>query len=204
MFSFTLTYPEASTVEVAKPMDRYVVGATLAMALVSFSAFAQQIYSCGNGVYQQTPCPKGSSSKTIRYTPVPDSPPVQYHSTPPQAVEYSASPPAAAAAPQSRSAGGVIANPHGMSLQDKLRNIASDSAYKGSPSARRAAMNAALQEAGYQGAGDYQPPRPVNDQGIGRPANVIDSQTSMPINGAIKVAPNRIWDPSTGQYRNTY
>ncbi len=91
-----------------------------------------------------------------------------------------------------------------MSLQDKLRNIATDSAYKGSPSARRAAMNAALQEAGYQGAGDHQPPKPAHNSSIGQPANVIDSQTSMPINGAIRVAPNRIWDPTTGQYRDTY
>lgn len=51
----------------------------------------------------------------------------------------------------------------------------------------------------------YSPPRfrsPAD--GIGQPANVIDPRTSMPINGAIKVAPNLIWDPTTGQYREAY
>ncbi|EZP43139.1 hypothetical protein BW38_03485 [Stenotrophomonas sp. RIT309] len=187
-------------------MVRVIAAVAFAITIALPTASAQQIYSCGNGVYQQTPCPKGTASKAINYKRVPDSPTVQYGSTGSQAADYSSHqrPTVAPSAARPPSRGGIIANPGGMSLQDKLRQIATDSAYKGSASARRAAMNAALQEAGYQGVGDYQPPKPAYDPGIGQPVNAIDSQTGMPINGAVRVAPNQIWDPNTGQYRSTY
>jgi hypothetical protein len=41
------------------------------------------------------------------------------------------------------------------------------------------------------------------NEGIGHPVRVIDPNTSVPIEGAIKVAPNRIWDPKTGEYHWT-
>ena len=191
-----------------------IIGA-LALLSVAAPAAAQQIYKCSDGSYQQTPCPTGTQpTAVIRYTPEPDSPPSS-----PIGLSFSdgmptprGSMPAPQGMPQYNaqpSQGSVIRNPHGPSLQDKLRRIASDSAYKGSPSARRAAMNAALQEAGYQSAGEYQAPptpraMPSPADGIGLPTRVIDPRTSMPVQGAIKVAPNMIWDPNTGQYRQTY
>jgi len=187
-------------------MVRFIAAVAFAIMTAMPTAYAQQIFSCGNGVYQQTPCPQGTASKAIKYKRVPDSPTAQYSSAGSQAADYSGyqRPTFTPSVQRPQSSTGIIANPGSMSLQDKLKHIATDSAYKGSPSARRAAMNAALQEAGYQGVGDYRPPNPAYNPGIGQPANVIDSQTSMPINGAIRVAPNRIWDPSTGQYRDTY
>ncbi len=187
-------------------MMRLTTAVAFAIMTAMPPASAQQIFSCGNGVYQQTPCPKGTASKAIKYKRVPDSPTAQYSSVGSQAADYSGyqRPTVIPSVQRAQSSAGIIANPGAMSLQDKLKHIATDSAYKGSPAARRAAMNAALQEAGFQGVGDYRPPNPASTLGIGQPANVLDSQTSMPINGAIRVAPNRIWDPSTGQYRDTY
>lgn len=162
-------------------------------------ATGQQIYKCAGGVYSQTPCAGGKAPQKIyRYTPVPDSPPPpSYYAAP-----APASAPPVAAQPSYQQPAAPSGDPH---IQEKLRAIATDSAYKGSPSARRAAMSAALQEAGYAPASQYAPPgmRSPTD-GIGQPANVIDPRTSMPINGAIKVAPNLIWDPATGQYIRTY
>lgn len=163
---------------------------------------AQQVYKCADGVYQQTPCASGKKpEKVYRYTPEPEPAPRRYY---PSASSRSFSYGGNSSARQQRSGGGgVIANPNSQRLQDKLGSIASDSRYKGSPSARRAAMNAAMQEAGYQGAGPYQAPPPASN-GIGQPVQAIDARTGMPINGAIRTAPNQIWDPATGQYRDTY
>lgn len=165
-------------------------------------AVAQQVYKCANGVYQQTPCASGKQpEKVYHYTPEPEPAPQRYSSSASsQRFSYDGN---SSAGQQRSSGGGVISNPNGKSLQDKLASIASDSRYKGSPSARRAAMNAAMQEAGYQGSGPYQAPRPASS-GIGQPVQVIDAGTGMPINGAIRTAPNQIWDPATGQYRDTY
>lgn len=181
----------------------------LALLSVAAPAAAQHIYKCSDGSYQQTPCPTGTKpTAVIRYTPEPSRPAARSENfsfgdaggqryVQPQynQPQYQ----------QPRSTGGLIANPHAPSLQDRLRTIASDPAYKGSPSARRAAMNAAMQEAGIPSAGEYQAPRaPSPTDDIGRPVRVIDQGTSMPVDGAIKVAPNMIWDPSTGRYRQTY
>lgn len=185
-------------------MNSVVVAAALMLAAAP--AGAQQIYKCANGsggnTYQQTPCAAGKSTKQVyRYTPQPDSPRDygQYYRQEAYSSQYRQQ--------ASSSAGGVI--PPGGSgqgnLQERLRSIASDSAYKGRPSARQAAMNAAMQEAGIQPASPYQAPRVASpSDGIGLPVNAINERTGVPVNGAIKVAPNRIWDPTTGQYYDTH
>lgn len=180
----------------------------LALALAS-QASAQQIYKCADGVYQQEPCAGNAKPQAvIGYTPVPDAP-RDYSNRSSQNFEFrdAQSDPRQYSQPR-QSSSAAIANPYAPkepSLQDRLSSIASDPAYRGSPSARRAAMNAAMQESGYQSSGPYQAPRaPSPTDGIGRPARVIDDRTGQPINGAIKVAPNRIWDPATGKYYDTY
>lgn len=179
--------------------------------LVLFSAFpanAQRIYKCSDGAYQQTPCASNSKpAAVIHYTPEPDAPHTTYYAEPAQSFSFGGRQQSVQSQhqPSGRSTAGLISNPNRPSLQDRLSSIASDPAYKGRPSARRAAMNAAMQETGLQGAGDYNAPRaPMPSDNIGQPVQVIDQGTSMPIPGAIKVAPNMIWDPNTGQYRETY
>ncbi len=192
-------------------MKIYIV--LLLLAMPASQAQAEQIYKCSDGKggtsYQQIPCANLADTKQVyRYIRPAERPrnynhnqdysqyqgqasPTQYQSTP----EYQ----------QRGSQGSIISNPSGPSMQDKLAQIARDPRFKGSPSARHAAMSAAMQEAGMQPLAPYQPAYPTSrtsnpSDGVGLPANVIDQRTGMPINGAIKVAPNRIWDPSTGQY----
>lgn len=91
-------------------------------------------------------------------------------------------------------------------LQRELERIARDSAYRGSPSARRAAMNAAMANAELAPAGAYQAPQPPQAPQVGQPATVIDPRTGAPINGAngvIMVGPSRAWNPRTGEYFDT-
>lgn len=185
--------------------------AFIVVVMATTSAQAQTIYKCSDGkggnTYQQTPCAKTAQTKTVyKYTPEPDAPRDygQQSGSSPAFNQGQRSYPQQQYAPQPQSNGGLISNPYAPSLQDRLRSIASDPAYKGSPSARRAAMNAAMQAEGYQSAGEYVPPRVPNPAaGIGQPVQVLDRATMQPIPGAIKVAPNRIWDPNTGQYRET-
>lgn len=178
----------------------------IAAMLVAATAQGQSIYKCSNGkggnTYQQTPCEKATETKTVyTYKQVPDAPHDYGQPGQAQSYSYDLQPQQRYVAPR-QSGGGLISNPSAPGLQDKLRRIASDPAYRGSPSARRAATNAAMQEAGYQSAGDYRPPaNPAS--GIGQPVQVLDRDTMLPIPGAIKVAPNRIWDPNTGQYLET-
>lgn len=189
-------------------MKIHILIAALALVLAQ-QASAQQIYKCADGIYQQEPCAGNAKPKAvIGYTPVPDAP-RDYSSRPSQNFDYRDSPSEHRQYIQpSQPSGASIANPYAPkqpSLQERLRSIATDPAYRGSPSARRAAMNAAMQEHGYQSSGPYQAPRaPSPTDGIGRPARVVDDRTGRPINGAIKVAPNRVWDPSTGKYYDTY
>ena len=178
--------------------------------LAAGDAAAQQIFKCADGsggtTYQQTPCATAASTKqVISYRREADAPRDygQKIHDPYAELEPEEAPAPRAGRPTARATAGLIENPQApkQSLDDRLRSIASDPAYKGSPSARRAAMNAAMQEHGLAGAGPYVPPPNPSTQGIGQPAKVIDPYTGQIIDGAIKVAPNRIWDPKTGQYR---
>ena len=175
----------------------------VAVAAVSVPAMGQQIYKCSDGkggnTYQQVPCARAAETKTVyRYTPVPDAP-RQYQGGPSADFSFSGQVGGAPQRSQGQSyqaqpSGGVIRSTS--DLDDRLRHIQSLSGTReGRAQLRR--------ESGYQLPQSAQQPAYDPTQGIGQPTRVLDRSTMQPIQGAIKVAPNRIWDPKTGQYHWT-
>lgn len=179
--------------------------AVLAIAMAtSWAAPAQQIYKCANGVYSQTPCANNAAPKAvIKYTPEPDHP-TQYYSAPSeQSYRFSQAQPQTRWAQGQSSMGAAISTGNGRSAADEIAALANDPRFKGNRTLRQAAANAILQSHGMNGVSYPSAPQTDSSYGIGQPTRVIDQRTGMPINGAIKVAPNRIWDPATGRYYDT-
>lgn len=164
--------------------------AFLVLMLAAASAQGQTIYKCADGkggnTYQQTPCAKAAKTKTIySYTPVPDAPrDYGQYGRQPRGRNYGEEQALQRPRPSSQPTAGLIQDQN-QSEQDRRREIA-ESAYSNGGLAKRTIRTA-----------------PDPSEGIGRPTRVIDGR-GLVRDDMIKVAPNRVWDPRTGQYYDTH
>ena len=173
----------------------------LVLALVVFPAESQQIYKCADGkggsTYQQTPCADARAIRDVRtFTPEADSPNYYQDQVRQRQLQQaatvgvtSASP---ARAPVSRSVasdGGLIRDPYAMP-----QTTTDDPRWDGYFD-RKERRRAELAQRAAERRAD-----PANN--IGQPVQVLDPYSGKIKNNQIKVAPNRMWDPETGEYYN--
>jgi hypothetical protein len=160
-------------------------------------AQAQTIYKCTDGkggtAFQQSPCEGTSKTESVRsYQRQPDAPHDYGQYEQPENFQFQGEPSdAGRAQPQYQASRQPDINP--MSAEAEMRRRMENMS--------RSREGRALQR---QMSGQQLTHAPVAtpdpNRGIGQPVRIIDPSTSMPIEGAIKVAPNRIWDPKTGEY----
>ncbi len=171
----------------------------LVLAFAVSPADAQQIYKCADGkggsTYQQTPCADAGATRDVRtFTPEADSPNYYQDQVRQRQLQQAATVGAASAspvrAPASRSAasdGGLIRDPYAMP-----QTTADDPRWDGYFDRKERRRAESAQRAAERRAD------PANN--IGQPVQVLDPYSGKVKHNQIKVAPNRVWDPETGEY----
>lgn len=179
------------------------VAIVLALALVVPPLDAQQIYKCADGkggsTYQQTPCDDARATREVRtFTPEADSPNYYQDQVRQRQLQQAAAVGATSAspvrAPVPRSAasdGGLIRDPYAMP-----QTTADDPRWDGYFDRKERRRDELAQRAAERRAD------PASN--IGQPVQVLDPYSGKIKHNQVKVAPNRVWDPETGEYYDVH